>query len=234
MAIGSPIDASIRRAALVREARGNIVPDSSPKLAATPQLIMEPGVERFALKFADDLGLTDAYGNTYDGYAAAGGASSITVTQDPPQSIQKNKVDAATDKQILVFDDVDDLYLPRDIDFFAELPLVDDPGSAQDQQILRRNSFGTYDSIFTKVLTCTTGIIKTPENKVYRIIPSLPWDIIGIDGFVYTEAGPATLIVPTGSIPAGSPVDIELTGVTLLTSFLTFQFNFTLVIEFIP
>lgn len=75
------IDASLRRP-ILPDNRGSQVPDSKPLLANTPQLIMSPGVSRPVYKFDDGDGLTDAFGNVYDGYGT-GGISTSTVSSSP-------------------------------------------------------------------------------------------------------------------------------------------------------
>lgn len=53
---GSLIDASLRRATLLAEARGFTVPDTKPDLDPTPQIIIEGDDEEIFLDFTDRLG----------------------------------------------------------------------------------------------------------------------------------------------------------------------------------
>lgn len=93
------IDASFRRAILPGN-RASGVADSKRILAATPQLIMEPGVSRPVYRFDDGDGLTDAFGNVYDGYGSGG--FSTTYTFGPAESVD-TEVDNANDKDILQY-----------------------------------------------------------------------------------------------------------------------------------
>ena len=108
---GSPIDASLRGTETPEQVQGAEVPDSKTNLAASPQLVMAPGVSRPAFKFEDGLGLTDAFGNIYDGYGGAGG-SSITVRHIPPESLDET-VDIADDLDLLQFDGTTEKWNPR-------------------------------------------------------------------------------------------------------------------------
>lgn len=98
---GSPIDASLRRPILPTKDRGTEVPDSRQKLAPTPQLVMQAGAVRPSYRFDDGDGLTDAFGNKYDGYGNAGGDSFI-ITHNPPEDLDA-EVDAADDEDLLQY-----------------------------------------------------------------------------------------------------------------------------------
>lgn len=54
--VGALIDASLRRATLLAEARGFVVPDTKPDLDPTPQIIIEGDDEEIFLDFSDGLG----------------------------------------------------------------------------------------------------------------------------------------------------------------------------------
>lgn len=232
MTVGAPIDASIRRAALVSEARGNIVPDSSSKLAEVPELVMEPGVERLVLKFADGLGLTDDYGNVYDGYGAAGG-SSLTVSSTPPSSIDDD-IDDADDGDILVFDDSTEKYVPTSLldaqvpkwggtpaagDFmqydtggiyqnrnYTEAKLIETDGSsASEGDIWVTDSGGQAYPVPQIITDYVTVIIEKPVDRTYDIALSMPFDIFVTDIQATFEGGggtPTVTIVNTGGIVA--------------------------------
>lgn len=114
---GAPIDNSIRGTILPTPDRGNVLPDSKRKLAPVAQLVMEPGVERISFKFQDGNGLIDSFGNVYEGYGGAGGAS-ISVSHTPPTSLDETNIGNADDDQILVYDEDQQQYLPQDISYF--------------------------------------------------------------------------------------------------------------------
>lgn len=99
----SPIDASLRGPILPTRDRGTEVPDSRQKLAATPQLIMQAGAVRPAFRFDDGDGLTDAFGNKYEGYGQAGGDS--FVHKHIPSDTLDEEVDGAADEDFLQFND---------------------------------------------------------------------------------------------------------------------------------
>jgi hypothetical protein len=118
------IEASLRRPQIAAKDPGGVVADSKPTKAQNPQLVMEPGVVRPAFKFDDGGGLTDSFGNVYEGYDRAGG-SSVIVNQDPPKSVSGSILDNANDKDLIVYDGADELYKPRPISFFEEVPLTE-------------------------------------------------------------------------------------------------------------
>lgn len=98
---GSPIDASLRRPILPTKDRGTEVPDSRQKLAPSPQLIMEAGAVRPNFRFDDGDGLTDAFGNKYDGYGNAGG-DSFVITHQPPEDLD-DEIDDADDEDLIQY-----------------------------------------------------------------------------------------------------------------------------------
>lgn len=99
---GSPIDASLRRPILPTKDRGTEIPDSQSKLAASPQLIMEAGAVRPVYRFEDGDGLTDAFGNKYDGYGTGTG-DSLTWTHTPSEDLDA-EIDDADDLDFLQYD----------------------------------------------------------------------------------------------------------------------------------
>lgn len=108
---GAPIDASLRGTETPEQVQGAEVPDSKTNLAASPQLIMTPGVSRPVFKFADGAGLTDAFGNIYDGYGGGGGSS--FVFKDTPAASVGTEADTANDGEFLVFNDTLTQYVPK-------------------------------------------------------------------------------------------------------------------------
>lgn len=121
---GAPIDASLRGTETPEQVQGAEVPDSKTNLAASPQLIMSPGVSRPVFKFADGAGLTDAFGNIYDGYGGGGGSSFIH--KDTPAASVGDQADGAADGEFMVFDDVLSQYVPRTFRAFGSV-LIETP-----------------------------------------------------------------------------------------------------------
>ena len=99
------IDASLRRP-ILPQTSGGTVPDSQALLEDNPQLIMDPGVARPVYKFDDGGGLTDAFGNVYDGYGGAGGSSFVNT---PAESID-DQVDVANDLDIIKYNAATEFY----------------------------------------------------------------------------------------------------------------------------
>jgi len=111
------IDASLRRPILPQNI-GSQVPDSKPLLADNPQLVMSPGVSRPVFKFLDGGGLTDAFGNVYEGYG-----NSRTFTMSQAETID-DEVDTANDKDIIQYNATIEKYEPKSL-AEAQLALFD-------------------------------------------------------------------------------------------------------------
>lgn len=123
---GAPIDASLRGTETPEQVQGAEVADSKTNLAASPQLIMTPGVSRPVFKFADGAGLTDAFGNIYDGYGGGGGSS--FVFKNTPAAAVGDQADGAANGEFMVFDDVLSQYVPRTFRAFGAV-LIEDPAN---------------------------------------------------------------------------------------------------------
>lgn len=181
---GASIDASLRGTALPEQAQGVEVPDSKTNLAATPQLIMVPGVSRPVFKFEDGAGLTDAFGNIYDGYGGSGGSS--FVFRHTSSSSMGDEIDTAGEGQFPVFDGVLSQYKPKTwSDFMAWL--IEAP---QDKTYPMIQSMPYEITIISTAFNFTTG-----SGSV--TFPSSP----------ITVGSPVDIVV---SGTAGSPTDLQL------------------------
>jgi len=90
---GNSIDGTLRRPILPTQDRGTEIADSRSKLAPNPQLFMVPGAVRPSYKFEDGNGLTDAFGNVYEGYGGAGGSSfNLKNDTDFAKSVVKDSI----------------------------------------------------------------------------------------------------------------------------------------------
>ena len=105
------LDASIRRAVLVAEARGFVVEDSQPVLNPVPQIIIEPGDEDIFLEFADGLG----WGTTRNSYKGYGWNFMWTHNSAPPSTIT-SALDAGDNDDIPVYNSGTGQYEPKNFD----------------------------------------------------------------------------------------------------------------------
>ncbi|HHA19201.1 MAG TPA: hypothetical protein ENK70_05795, partial [Methylophaga sp.] len=179
----SSIQASLRRSILPTKDRGDVVPDSKKKKAAVPQLLMVPGIVRPVWKFEDGDGLTDAFGNKYDGYNDAGG-DSLSVTHTPAESVDE-EVDAADENEdIMVYNFARKKYEPKqpsEIELqkiaptseTGDIPVWND--SAEKYEPSTLVEAGIAKAIITDYLA---ALIAIPENKVYKLTFQLPFDIV--------------------------------------------------------
>ncbi len=195
---GSPIDAAIRSTETPSASVGNLVPDSKSILAEIPQLIMNPTTERLNLKFEDGLGLTDDYGNVYDGYN--GTSSSVIWTNNPNESLQVGTGNSAG---------------------------VPDPEATTGNTVVYDEETGQYRSvanidyvlfIIEKPLNRTYPFALELPYSV-TIISSLCGYSI--------EEGSALVSFPTGTIPAGSGASINVSGTDGESEFLKVQVGFS-------
>lgn len=120
--VDTPIDSAITSVVVAEPSQGDVLPDSNTILAANPQLIMDPGIAKPVFKFEDGAGLTDAFGNVYEGYAGAGGSSEIVV--NPSTSVFGDELNASTEGQFLAFDDVLRKYIPKTFRTFGAALVV--------------------------------------------------------------------------------------------------------------
>lgn len=194
---GSLIDASIRRAALVAESRGFIVPDSTPVLDDTPQIIIEPeDNDEIFLEFNDGLGYsTDK--NSYRGYG-------FKFTW-----VHEGKY-MGGDKPVSITDDLDPDTITNPLDG-GEIPVFNE-------------QTGKYESRPVKGATCWT--IQRPTDRTYTFFLNLPFDVEITNTFESIEAGPATVDFPSGVIAAGDPLEFDVSGTDGTSSFLTVQVTY--------
>jgi hypothetical protein len=254
---------------------------------------MEPGPERPVFKFDDGEGLTDAFGNVYEGYGGNTSSTSIVVNStdsnplDPEDIVDNaNNFDilvfnSSTEKyepesitffnpvltdgtpptldQIPVFDDVSGLYIPQDISYFP-VPLVN--GSPNDEDvlvydnalsrfvpqaivsffrfiqlamsqtvdendILVADNNGNFKSVPQIVESAIAYNIKVPENRTYVLALGLPFDITITNTQFSFLVGPGSVSFPSGTITAGTPVDITVSGTDATSSFLRVQIDYT-------
>lgn len=203
MTTPTPLSASIRRAILVAEARGFVLPDSKSNLDDTPQVIMEPGVERVALNFLDGLGLWGGYGNTYYGYSRGG--FEFTFTHLPAFSMG-TQLDNADDGQIPVFNEDDGKYYPGDL-------------------LTAGKQAGLAQAVIEDFLSI---VIETPVEKTYKVVNNLPFPInITSTSWEVAEGTIVDVDVPFGLIGAGSDITIEVDTPSMDAADLIVMINFT-------
>lgn len=110
------LDSSIRSTILSGQDQGAVVSDTHKKVEETPQVKMTAGVVSPSYKFEDGDGLTDDYGNIYEGYGGAGGSSSIT---SPNGLYTTDLGDVSkfipTDGQVLMFNNASGFWTPEDL-----------------------------------------------------------------------------------------------------------------------
>ena len=221
---GAPIDASLRGTETPEQVQGAEVPDSKTNLAASPQLIMSPGVSRPVFKFADGAGLTDAFGNVYDGYGGSGGSSFIH--QNTPAASVGEAADGANDGEFLVFDDVFTQYLPKTY-VQASLMELTNTVTPLDGQL------AIYDSINVRWIPQKSdepfaGIIEAPTNRVYTLTKDgLAYDVEVVSSSFLFEVGPGSVAFPadTSVISAGTPITITVSATTGASTFLNYQLD---------
>lgn len=108
---GGPIEGSLRRTILAEPDKGSVIPDSRRKLEDVPLVLMNPGTERFVMRFEDGLGLIDSYGNIYEGYGRTG--SSVVWVNNPASMTSISPVlDNAEEGEVPVYDPDTGLYAP--------------------------------------------------------------------------------------------------------------------------
>jgi hypothetical protein len=121
------IDSSIRRTILPPQEQGSIVSDTRNKLEALPKVTMSPGVARPSFKFEDGDGLTDDFGNVYEGYGGAGGSSKITSANGLDLSDLGDVSSLIpTDEQVLTYDNAAGLWKPEDVPAVGGADELDD------------------------------------------------------------------------------------------------------------
>ena len=81
------IQASLRRPIFPTQDRGHVISDSQKNKAPVASMNMDPGIVRPVFRFDDGDGLTDAFGNFYEGYASNSGSHSISITHNPARSV---------------------------------------------------------------------------------------------------------------------------------------------------
>lgn len=147
------IDSSLRRPILPQHIGGQ-VQDSKPLLAENPQLVMTPGVSRPVYRFDDGNGLTDAFGNVYDGY----GGNSRRFQISPAESID-DEIDESEDKDIIQYN-IDRLkYEPKSLDEagialfdttepeLGDIPQYDDQGLKYVPKSLDELELARFDNV---------------------------------------------------------------------------------------
>ena len=187
---GSLIDASLRRATLLAEARGFVVPDSKPVLEPAPQIIIEGDDEDVFLDFTDGLGYTtdkNAYKNygykfiwVHDG-KVQNSASSQSITNDLDNGDQ------------------------------GSLPIFNE-------------ETGKYEPIIPRGVACIT--IEKPTNRNYILILELPFDIFITETSFSIESGSADVDFPEGEVGEGNVLDVDVSGTSGTSSFLSIQITF--------
>ena len=252
------IDASLRRAQVTAKDRGDVVPDSKPKKADNPQLVMEAGVVRPVFKFGDGGGLTDAYGNVYDGYGNSGG-SSITWTHTPSDTLDDTNLSNADDEDILVYDADDELYYPQSTDYLnivrtegtvpqqdyipawdtvagkyipqdpadLDIAMLNPATSVLEGEILVAGLAGTFNSVPQVTTDFVAATIQNPVDRTYTICQSLPYDVTITGNNSQIAVGSTTVTWPVGTISAGSPLEITLSGTSVDAEYLDLQLTFT-------
>lgn len=219
---GAPIDSSLRRPILPTKDKGTEVPDSQAKLAASPQLLMEAGAVRPTYRFDDGDGLTDAFGNKYDGYGGAGGDSFI-INHIPSKSVDE-EVDTAIDLDFLQYNAAREKYETRS---YVESQLAKVAGAVpNDLEILQYiDANGQYEpAVFEDILTALTSVsvedwipvfIPAPENKVYILTLNLPVEI-DVTAFQFSfGTGSGTVSVPLGTVSSGSDLELTLSALSV-------------------
>ena len=195
---GSPIDAAIRSTETPSASIGNLVPDSKAILAEIPQLIMNPTTERLNLKFQDGLGLTDDYGNVYDGYN--GTSSSVIWTNNPTESLQVGTgnssgvpdPDAATGNTVVYDEETGQYRSVVNIDYV--MFIIEKPTNRD----------------YPFALELPFGVTIIPELCSYEI-----------------ESGSGAVTFPSGDIESGELAFITVTGTTSTSEFLKAQVGFS-------
>ncbi len=108
------LDSNIRNMILFED-QGGLIGDTTDIVEETPQLNVNHGVVNISFKFEDGDGLTDEYGNIYEGYGGAGGSSKITSTNGIELADLADVSNyIPTDGQVLAFNNSSGLWTPED------------------------------------------------------------------------------------------------------------------------
>lgn len=221
------IDASLRNGTIIPGSDGTVIPDSQPLLAASPQLVMEPGVVRPSFKFEDGQGLTDAFGNVYVGYGGAGGSSSVII-HTPSEQVVEDDIPGIDDLDLLQFDAASELYVPRSY-VEAQLMKLDSTTTPP-----LDGELAVYDAtndiwIPQKSNDAFTGIIEVPTNRLYNLAKDgLDYDIEIVSSSFLFETGPGSVTFPAVAsvISAGTPITMTVSATTGTSVFLNFQLDY--------
>lgn len=222
--VDTPIDSSITSVVVAEPSQGDVLPDSNTILAALPQLIMEPGIAKPVFKFEDSAGLTDAFGNVYDGYGNAGGSSFINL--NTPAASVGNEADTANNGEFLVYDDVLTQYLPKT---YVEASLMELTNTVTPLD----GELAIYDATNVRWLPQKsdepfTGIIEAPTNRVYTLTKDgLAYDVEVVSSSFLFETGPGSVAFPADAsvISAGTPITITVSATTGASTFFNYQLN---------
>lgn len=219
------IVASIRRAILIDEARGYIVPDETSKLDPTPQIIIESDDEDVFLNFVDGLGWDKGI-NVYQGY---GSTFIWTNNGPPPKSLIGQMIDNADPDEVPIFNEESGLYEP------GKAALVDyTAGDPEDGQVLAWSdtaekyvpvdpSGGGGGGDETDYILLS---IERPTDRNYSIALSTPTDMTILSHTSDIEAGTATVTLTTGFYAAGSNIDVTVSGTNSASRMLVIQIDY--------
>lgn len=138
---------------------------------------------------------------------------------------------APFDDDILVFDDVLDLWISKDITFLDiptifDLPELDAAAVVDLGDVMIANGSGTFNSVPQVTKDFIAYTIEVAQNRVYTLVPSLPYDITITATSDTIASGSATVVFPSGIISAGNPVNVTVSAVSS-PSFLRLQIDFT-------
>ena len=131
------------------------------------------------------------------------------------------------DLDVLVYDQANGYYEPTGLVGTFNLVQTDGTAPVEGDVLVYKvatQSWSPGPQIMTEWIQF---IIEKPQNRSYRFSESLPYDITitGTTGLI--ESGPGTISFPAGTIPAGTPAQITVTGTTNQSAFLRAQIRFT-------
>jgi len=221
------IDASLRRA-ILPETQATFVSDSTAELDPAPQIIIDAGVSRPVWKFDDGLGLTDAYGNVFEGYSSGG--FTFRSSKVPASSIDET-ADAANDLDVLQFNATTEKYDPKaledaQIGRFSALP-GEQPADGETPIFDLGDGVYKPQPAANPIITdFISYIIQTPEDRTYTLVQDLPYDITIFETHSSIDTGSANVSFPSGTITAGNPVNVTVSATSVDAEYLRIQIDF--------
>lgn len=225
------LDASLRRAIDQRESQGASVPDSTPSKDDNPQLVMSAGVVRPVYKFEDGDGLTDAFGNVYEGYGGSGG-SSFSYRHIPAESVDQEIDVESQDGDIPVFNGQREKYeakQPEEINLrrFQEATIDGQIPVWDNTQNIYVPKEPTQSGLAQALTSDFISIyVNFPEDKSYKVLHNIPYAMT-ITSFSFDfEVGTGTVSIPLGTVNAGGSLALTLSGLSGDARGLTVTVNF--------